>query len=259
LKLIPARRCSLLEVKNVIVRYDTATILDEASLKVEKGELVGLVGPNGAGKTTLLRAIAGLINWDREVLRGTRKSEVTFEGSVEFEGERIDKLSAFEIAKKGVQLCPQMGRPFVEMTVKENLFVGAYLCKDKKEVNESLARVYELFPRLEERKSQLAGTLSGGERQMLAVGRSLMRRPKLMLVDEPSSGLAPKIKDDLFKRVEEIYHELGVTILLAEQDISFAFALSKRNYVMSRGHIIAQGTAEELLKDETIRKTYLGM
>jgi branched-chain amino acid transport system ATP-binding protein len=249
----------LLEVKNVIVRYDTATILDEASLTVGKGELVGLVGPNGAGKTTLLRAIAGLINWDREILRGTKKSEVTFEGSIEFEGERIDKLSAFEIAKKGVQLCPQMGRPFVEMTVKENLLVGAYLCKDRKEVQQSLTRVYELFPRLKEREKQLGGTLSGGERQMLAVGRSLMRRPKLMLVDEPSSGLAPKIKDDLFKRVEEIYHELGVTILLAEQDISFAFALSKRNYVMSRGHIIAQGTAEELLKDETIRKTYLGM
>jgi len=249
----------LLEVKDVIVRYDTATILDGASLTVGKGELVGLVGPNGAGKTTLLRAIAGLINWDREVLRGTRKSDVTFEGSIEFEGERIDSLSAFEIARKGLQLCPQMGRPFVEMNVKENLLAGAYLCKDKEEVNESLSRVYELFPRLEERKNQLAGTLSGGERQMLAVGRSLMRRPKLMLVDEPSSGLAPKIKDDLFKRVEEIYHELGVTILLAEQDISFAFALSKRNYVVSRGHIIAQGTAEELLKDETIRKTYLGM
>ena len=249
----------MLEVKNVIVRYDTATVLDGASLTVEKGELVGLVGPNGAGKTTLLRAIAGLINWDREVLRGTRNSEVTFEGSIEFEGERIDKLSAFEIAKKGLQLCPQMGRPFVEMTVKENLLAGAYLSKDKKEVNESMARVYELFPRLEERAKQMSGTLSGGERQMLAVGRSLMRRPKLMLVDEPSSGLAPKIKDDLFKRVEEIYKELGVTILLAEQDISFAFALSKRNYVMSRGHIIAQGTAEELLKDETIRKTYLGM
>jgi len=249
----------LLEVKNVIVRYDTATILDEASLTVEKGELVGLVGPNGAGKTTLLRAIAGLINWDREVLRGTKKSDVTFEGSIEFEGERIDKLSAFEIARKGLQLCPQMGRPFVEMNVRENLLAGAYLCKNKKEVDEGLARVYELFPRLEERKNQLSGTLSGGERQMLAVGRSLMRRPKFMLVDEPSSGLAPKIKDDLFKRVEDIYHELGVTILLAEQDISFAFALSKRNYVMSRGHIIAQGTAEELLKDETIRKTYLGM
>jgi len=249
----------LLEVKDVVVRYDTATILDGASLTVGKGELVGLVGPNGAGKTTLLRAIAGLINWDREILRGTRKSEVTFEGSIEFEGERIDKLSGFEIAKKGLQLCPQMGRPFVEMTVKENLLAGAYLCKDKKEVDESLARVYELFPRLKERQNQVSGTLSGGERQMLAVGRSLMRRPKLMLVDEPSSGLAPKIKDDLFKRVEEIYKELGVTILLAEQDISFAFALSKRNYVMSRGHIIAQGTADELLKDETIRKTYLGM
>jgi branched-chain amino acid transport system ATP-binding protein len=249
----------LLEVKDVVVKYDTATILDGASLKVEKGELVGLVGPNGAGKTTILRAIAGLINWDREILRGTRKSDVTFEGSIEFEGERIDKLPAFEIAKRGIQLCPQMGRPFVEMTVRENLLAGAYLCKDKKEIEESLAKVYELFPRLKEREKQQAGTLSGGERQMLAVGRSLMRQPKLMLVDEPSSGLAPKIKDDLFKRVEEIYKELGVTILLAEQDISFAFALSKRNYVVSRGHIIAHGTAEELLKDETIRKTYLGL
>jgi branched-chain amino acid transport system ATP-binding protein len=249
----------LLEVKNVIVKYDTATILDDASLTVDEGEFVGLVGPNGAGKTTLLRAIVGLINWDREMLRGTAKEDVTFEGSVEFEGERIDKLSAFEIAKRGMQLCPQMGRPFVELSVKDNLLAGAYLCKDKKEVEQSLSRVYELFPRLKEREKQLAGTLSGGERQMLAVGRSLMRRPKLMLVDEPSSGLAPKIKEDLFKRVEKIYHELGVTILLAEQDISFAFALSKRNYVMSRGHIIAHGTAEELLKDETIRKTYLGM
>ena len=249
----------MLEVKDVVVRYDTATILDGASLTVGKGEMVGLVGPNGAGKTTLLRTIAGLINWDREVLRGTRKSDVTFEGTIEFEGERIDKLSAFQIAQKGLQLCPQMGRPFVEMTVKENLLAGAYLCKNKKEVDESLDRVYELFPRLREREKQISGTLSGGERQMLAVGRSLMRRPKLMLVDEPSSGLAPKIKEDLFKRVEEIYKELGVTILLAEQDISFAFALSKRNYVMSRGHIIAHGTADELLKDETIRKTYLGL
>ncbi|UCH52057.1 MAG: ABC transporter ATP-binding protein [Chloroflexota bacterium] len=249
----------MLEVKNVIVRYDTATVLDEASLAVEKGELVGLVGPNGAGKTTLLRAIAGLINWDKEVLRGTRMEDITFEGSIEFDGERIDKLAAFEIAKRGLQLCPQMGRPFAEMTVKENLLAGAYLCRNKKEVDEGLTKVYELFPRLKEREKQLSGTLSGGERQMLAVGRSLMRRPKLMLVDEPSSGLAPKLKDELFKRVDEIYQELGVTILLAEQDISFAFALSKRNYVMSRGHIIAHGTADELLKDETIRKTYLGL
>ena len=249
----------MLEAKNVTVRYDTATVLDEASLTVEKGELVGLVGPNGAGKTTLLRAIAGLINWDKQVLKGTRMEDVTFEGTIEFEGERIDRLSAFQIARKGLQLCPQMGRPFVEMSVKDNLLAGAYLCKERKEIDESLARVYELFPRLKEREKQLSGTLSGGERQMLAIGRSLMRRPKFMLIDEPSSGLAPKLKDDLFQRMQEIYRELGVTILLAEQDISFAFQLSKRNYVMSRGHVIAHGTAEELLKDETIRKTYLGL
>lgn len=249
----------MLEAKNVTVCYDTAMVLDEASLKVEKGELVALVGPNGAGKTTLLRAISGLVNWEKEVLKGTRQSDITFEGSIEFEGERIDKLSASEIAKKGLLLCPERGRPFTEMTVKDNLLAGAYLVKDKNEVNDSLVKVYELFPRLKEREKQVSGTLSGGERQMLALGRALMRQPKFMLIDEPSSGLAPRLKEDLFKRVEEIYRELGVTMLLAEQDISFAFALSVRNYVMSRGHIIAHGTAEELLKDETIRKTYLGL
>jgi branched-chain amino acid transport system ATP-binding protein len=249
----------LLEVKNVTVRYDTATVLDDASLKIEKGELVSLVGPNGAGKSTLLRTIAGLMKWEIEVSKGTRKADITFDGTIEFEGERIDKLSASEIAKRGLLLCPERGRPFVEMTVKDNLLAGAYLVKDMKEVNSSLEKVYELFPTLKERQKQISGTLSGGERQMLAIGRSLMRHPKFMLVDEPSSGLAPKLKEDLFKRVEEIYHELGVTILLAEQDVSFAFALSGRNYVMSRGHIIAHGTAAELLKDETIRKTYLGL
>lgn len=249
----------MLEVKNVTVCYDTAMVLDEADLKVERGELVGLVGPNGAGKSTLLRAIAGLINWEKEILKGTRQADITFEGCIEFEGERIEKLSAFEIAKRGLLLCPERGRPFAEMTVKDNLLAGAFLVKDKKEVNDSLNKVYELFPRLKERENQISGTLSGGERQMLAIGRALMRKPKFMLVDEPSSGLAPKLKDDLFKRIEEIYHELGVTILLAEQDVSFAFNLSSRNYVMSRGHIIAQGTAQELLKDETIRKTYLGL
>jgi len=249
----------LLEAKNVTVCYDTAMVLDEASLKVEKGELVALVGPNGAGKTTLLRAISGLVNWEKEVLKGTRQSDITFEGSIEFEGERIEKLSASEIAKKGLLLCPERGRPFTEMTVKDNLLAGAYLVKDKNEVNNSLVKVYALFPRLKEREKQISGTLSGGERQMLALGRALMRQPKFMLIDEPSSGLAPRLKEDLFKRVEEIYRELGVTMLLAEQDISFAFALSVRNYVMSRGHIIAHGTAQELLKDETIRKTYLGL
>jgi len=249
----------LLEVKNVTVCYDTAMVLDEASLTVEKGELVGLVGPNGAGKSTLLRYIAGLINWEKEVSKGTRQADITFKGSIEFEGERIEKLPASEIAKRGLLLCPERGRPFVEMTVKDNLLAGAYLVKDKKVVNDSLNKVYELFPTLKDRQNQISGTLSGGERQMLAIGRALMRKPKFMLVDEPSSGLAPRLKEDLFKRIEEIYHELGVTILLAEQDISFAFDLSRRSYVMSRGHIIAQGTAKELLKDETIRKTYLGL
>lgn len=249
----------MLDVNNITVLYDTAMVLDEASLKVEKGELVGLVGPNGAGKTTLLRSIVGLINWEKEVLKGTRDEDITFKGTVEFEGERIEKLSASDIAKRGLLLCPERGRPFVEMTVKDNLLAGAYLCKDKKEVSKSIDKVYELFPRLKERQNQVSGTLSGGERQMLAIGRSLMRQPKFMLVDEPSSGLAPRLKEDLFIRVEKIYRDLGVTILLAEQDVSFTFALSVRNYIMSRGHVIAQGTAKELIKDETLRKTYLGL
>ncbi len=141
----------MLEVKNVTVRYDTAMVLDDASLNVEKGELVALVGPNGAGKTTLLRAIAGLIKWEKEVSKGTRQADITFDGTIEFEGERIEKLSASEIAKRGLLLCPERGRPFVEMTVKDNLLAGAYLVKDKKEINSSLDKVYELFPRLKER------------------------------------------------------------------------------------------------------------
>lgn len=249
----------MLEVEKVTVRYDTATVLDEASLKVDKGELVGLVGPNGAGKSTLLRAIAGLVKWEKEVLKGTRQADITFEGRIEFDGERIEQLPASEIARRGLILCPERGRPFAEMTVRDNLLAGAYLCKDKKEVDNNLANVCKLFPRLKERENQISGTLSGGERQMLCIGRALMHQPRFLLVDEPSSGLAPKLKEDLFTRVEEIYHELGVTILLAEQDISFAFDLAVRSYVMSRGHIIAHGTAQELLGDETIRKTYLGL
>ncbi len=249
----------MLEVKGVTVRFDTAMVLDEASLRIDKGELVGLVGPNGAGKSTLLRAIAGLVRLEKEVLRGTRRANITFEGTIEFEGERIDGLSASEIAKRGLVLCPERGRPFTEMTVRDNLLAGAYLCKDGREIDRNMARVHDLFPRLKERESQISGTLSGGERQMLCIGRALMREPKFLLVDEPSSGLAPKLKEDLFKRIKEIYQELGVTILLADQDWSFAFDLAVRSYVMSRGHIIAHGTAKELLGDETVRKTYLGL
>lgn len=249
----------MLEVKGVTVRFDTAMVLDGADLRVDKGELVGLVGPNGAGKSTLLRAIAGLVRLEKEVLRGTRRANITFEGTVEFEGERIDGLSASEIARRGLVLCPERGRPFTEMTVRDNLLAGAYLCNDRREIDRNMARVHDLFPRLKERESQISGTLSGGERQMLCIGRALMREPKFLLVDEPSIGLAPKLKEDLFKRIKEIYQELGVTILLAEQDVSFAFDLAARSYVMSRGHIIAQGTAKELLADETVRKTYLGL
>ena len=250
----------LLEVKDVTVCYDTAMILNEASLGVDSGELVSLVGPNGAGISTLLRAIAGLINWEKEITKGMRKefANITFQGSIRFEGERLDKLPAHEIARKGLILCPERGRPFREMTVIENLKAGAYLCKDREEMERNLEKVYELFPVLKERRSQTSGTLSGGERAMLAIGRALMYQPKLVCIDEPSTGLAPKVKDELFKRIKEIY-ELGITILLVEQDVSFAFDLASRNYVLSRGKVIAEGTAEKLLKDETIRKTYLGL
>lgn len=248
----------LLKVRNVTVCYDTAMVLDDVSLDVAKGELVGLVGPNGAGKTTLLRSIAGLINWEKEITKGTRAGKITYEGIIEFEGERIEKLPAYEVARRGLVLCPERGRPFAELTVHENLLAAAYLCKDKKEIKRNLERVYELFPRLKEREKQVAGTLSGGERQMLAVGRGLMHHPKLLLVDEPSSGLAPMLKEELFRKVKEIYG-LGVTILLAEQDVSFAFELSVRNYVMSKGHVIAHGTSQQLLADEKIRTIYLGL
>lgn len=248
----------LLEVKDLTVCYDTAMVLNEASLVVDNGELVALVGPNGAGKSTLLRDIAGLIRWERDTLKGTKYEDITIEGSVVFDGERIDKLSAHEIAERGLILCPERGRPFREMTVTENLKAGAYLYKDAKEVKSNLERVYKLFPVLKERGNQVAGTLSGGERQMLAIGRALMSQPKLLCIDEPSTGLAPKLKEELFNRIREI-HRLGITILLVEQDVSLAFALSNRNYILSRGKVIAEGKAEELLKDDTIRKTYLGL
>ena len=248
----------LLEVENVTVCYDTAMVLNEASVKVDTGELVALVGPNGAGKTTLLRAIAGLINWERETLRGTTLSDITFEGRIVFNGEMIKELPAYDIAQRGLILCPERGRPFRELTVQENLEAGGYLCKDRSERKRNLERVYELFPRLKERAKQISGTLSGGERQMLSIGRALMHQPKLLCIDEPSTGLAPKIKDDLFKRIKEIY-EMGITIFLVEQDVSFAFDLSDRNYLMSRGKVIAEGTAEQFLADDTIRKTYLGL
>ena len=185
-------------------------------------------------------------------------TRITISGRVFFDGERIDRLAAHEIAKKGLILCPENGRPFVEMTVLENLKLGAAQLKAKMDVQNNLETVYGLFPVLKERHDQVSGTLSGGERQMLAIGRAFMGHPKLLCIDEPSQGLAPLIKENLFERIAQI-HEMGITILLIEQDISFVFEMADRNYILSRGRIIAEGVAEELLKDESIRQTYLGL
>ena len=248
----------LLEVKNLKVCYATAMLLNEVSLGVNEGELVSLVGPNGAGKSTLLRAVTGLVRWERSIMKGTRAGDITVEGAVTFNGERIDSVEPHEIAKRGLVHCPERARVFSEMTVMDNLRAGAYLSKDREEVKKNLEQVYKLFPVLRERARQVSGTLSGGERQMLAIGRALMMQPKLLCIDEPSTGLSTKLKTELFQRIKEI-RDTGIALLLVEQDVSSAFELAKRNYVLSHGRVIAEGTGEELLRDETIRKTYLGL
>jgi len=247
-----------LEIQNLTLIYDRAIVLNEASFQVELKELVGMVGPNGAGKSSLLRAVSGLVKWEQEALKGTVRGKITLTGSVKFEGEEIMGRPAHEIARKGLILCPERGRPFREMTVKENLLAGAYCYSDKKLILESLEKIYSLFPVLKRREKQYSGTLSGGERTMLSIGRSLMSQAKLLLIDEPSVGLAPMVKEDLFARIRDI-HEMGITILMTEQDVSFAFDLATRNYVLSRGKVIAEGTGPKLLEDEIIRKTYLGL
>ncbi|MGA3114559.1 MAG: ABC transporter ATP-binding protein [Syntrophobacteraceae bacterium] len=249
----------LLEVRNLSVHYYTAQVLNEASFSVDSGELVAMVGPNGAGKTTLLRAIAGLTRWEREINRGRRAifSNIVTTGEVYFQGERIDHLPAYKIARSGLIVCPERAKPFIELSVLDNLKAGA-LFVDKKEIDRKLEMVFELFPILRDRRRQVSGTLSGGERVMMALGRSLMTDPKLMLIDEPSTGLAPKAKQDLYAKIEEI-RNLGVNMVIVEQDIGFVFNISSRNYVMSKGKIIAEGQADELLADERIRKVYLGL
>ncbi len=249
----------LLEVNRLTVSYDTATILSEVDLEVEKGELVSLVGPNGAGKTTLLRAITGLVRWERAALRGTRYGDILLQGTVSFAGERIDHLPPHLIVRRGLVHCPERRRPFPEMTVTENLRAGAYLCRDRQEEKRRLEGVYHLFPVLRERSGQLAGTLSGGEQQMLAIGRALMLKPVLLCIDEPSTGLAPRVKQSLFDRIREIRRDLGITVLLVEQDVALAFALAQRSYILSHGRVVAEGPSEELLRDERVRKSYLGL
>jgi branched-chain amino acid transport system ATP-binding protein len=247
-----------LDVRNLSLIYDRAVILNGVNLSIDVGELVSLVGPNGAGKSSCLRSIAGLVKWDIDTFKGTTLGKIIFEGSIIFDGVEIAKLPAYEIAKRKLILCPERGRPFREMKVRENLEVGAYLTENRIAVSKNREKVYSLFPILKKREKQVSGTLSGGERSMLSIGRALMSEAKLLLIDEPSTGLAPLIKEDLFVRIRNI-HGMGITILLVEQDISYAFDLSSRNYVMSKGKIIAEGTAPELLADDLIRRTYLGL
>ena len=248
----------LLEVKNLRVCYATAMLLNDLSMNVGDGELVSMVGPNGAGKSTLLRAITGLVRWEKGTMRGARAGDITIEGTVHFAGERIDRLPAHDIVARGLVHCPERARVFSEMSVTDNLKAGGYLSRNRRETKRSLEMVYQLFPVLKERGRQISGTLSGGERQMLAIGRALMIQPRLLCIDEPSTGLSSRLKDELFERIKEI-RSSGIAMLLVEQDVSVAFQLSNRNYVLSHGRVIAEGTGEELLKDETIRKTYLGL
>lgn len=247
-----------LEVRDITILYDRAIVINKVNLSVEKGELVSLLGPNGAGKSTLLRAIVGLIKWEKDTLKGTTLGKITLAGSVIFEGREILNLPSHEIIKSGLILCPERGRPFREMTVLENLEIGAYLLKDKKLAKGILDRVFRLFPVLKDRSRQVSGKLSGGERTMLSIGRALMSQAKLLLIDEPSVGLAPLVKEELFMRIGEI-HGSGITILLTEQDIGYAFGMASRNYLLSRGQVIAEGRTKDLLANELIRTTYLGI
>jgi branched-chain amino acid transport system ATP-binding protein len=247
----------LLEVKNLSVRYDKAQILNGVSLSVNDGELVGLVGPNGAGKSTLLRAISGLVRFEERMKRGTH-GDIVLEGEIRFAGERIERLAAHEIRTRGLVHCPERRRPFRELTVEENLLAGAFLSKSKMETGQRLERAFTLFPRLAERKGQIAGTLSGGEQQMLAIARALMFSAKLLAIDEPSLGLAPRIREELFNAIGRIHAE-GVPVLLVEQEVGQVFRMARRSYVLSQGRIIAEGTAQSLMADETLRAGYLGL
>ena len=247
----------LLEVRDLSVRYDKAQILNGVSLTVDPGEFVGLVGPNGAGKSTLLRAISGLVRFEERSKRGVG-GDIVLEGEVYFAGERIDALPAHEIRMRGLVLCPERRRPFRELTVQENLLAGAFLSKNRADTQRRLARCLALFPRLAERSGQIAGTLSGGEQQMLATARALMFEAKLLAIDEPSLGLAPRIREELFAAVRRI-HEEGVPVLLVEQEVAQVFRLAQRNYVLSQGRIIGQGSGRSLMADEALRAGYLGL
>ncbi len=235
----------MLKVDNVSAAYGKALALKEVSLKVEKGEIVSLIGANGAGKTTALRVISGMIR--------------PLKGEVTFEGKSIVGLEPYQIASIGIIHVPEGRGLFPEMTVRENLEMGAFLRTDKDSISEDLEFVYSLFPVLKEREKQLAGTLSGGEQQMLAIGKGLMGNPKLLMLDEPSLGLAPMLVDKIFETIVQINKEKGTTILIAEQNAYMALTSAHRAYVIENGVTVMEGTGEELLGNEHVKKAYLGI
>ena len=234
----------LLELRKVYHYYGKAKALEEVNLTVNQGALDAVIGPNGAGKSTLLRAISGLEEIDR--------------GKISFMGERIDELDAYQITRKGIAHCPERRRLFYDMSVMENIELGAYALKDKSKYSGLLDFVFDIFPRLDERRKQRAGTLSGGEQQMLAIARSLMSNPKMLLLDEPSLGLAPKIKNRIFEAIIQIKEE-GTTTLLVEQDAVLAMEVADNIYVLEEGKIEMSGTKEELQREPRIKKVYLGI
>lgn len=232
----------MLKVKDLSVHYGVIQALKQVSLEVHEGEIVALIGANGAGKTTLLHAISGLVK---------------HEGEIEFLNQSLNKASSRAIVASGITQVPEGRRIFPDMSVTENLLMGAYLRKDKAGIEEDMKMVFERFPRLEERKKQLAGTLSGGEQQMLAMGRALMARPKLLLLDEPSMGLSPLLVKEIFSIITAI-NQQGTTVLLVEQNARMALQIADRAYVMETGKIVLTGTGEELSASEDIKKAYLG-
>ncbi|MBR2788311.1 MAG: ABC transporter ATP-binding protein [Erysipelotrichaceae bacterium] len=233
----------MLKVNDLVVRYGVIEAIKGISFEVNDGEIVTLIGANGAGKTTTMHTISGLLK--------------PYSGNVELDGRDISKVAAHKIVEMGVAQCPERRRIFASQSVEDNLLLGAYTRKDKEEIEKDLANVYKLFPRLEERKKQLGGTLSGGEQQMLAMGRSLMSKPKIMLLDEPSMGLSPLLVKEIFSIIKEI-NENGTSILLVEQNAKMALSIAQRAYVIETGRIVMSGTGEELLNSEDIRKAYLG-
>jgi branched-chain amino acid transport system ATP-binding protein len=234
----------VLSLKTVDAHYGALHVLKAISLNINAGEIVTLVGANGAGKTTALWVISGLV-----ALSG---------GEIEFLGERINGLAPEIIVKKGISQVPEGKKLFPQMTVADNLEMGAYVRSDRKGISEDLAQVYEIFPILKERRNQLAGTLSGGEQQMVAIARGLMCQPKLFLLDEPSMGLAPLLVEVIAQTIREI-NSLGVTILLVEQNVNMALQMASRGYVIEIGKIVLEGTGKELLNNEQVKKAYIGM